>query len=97
MDEKRRFRATIAGKTYTIIGNRSATHLNAVVELVNQQLEQLAQLSPDLSLEDRCVLMAVNAVSDQLLKEQELLCLEQSMASQSNSELKVPFERPKKI
>lgn len=79
MDEKRRFKATIAGKDYTIVGNRSATHLNTVVDLVNRQIEQLAELAPTLSVADRCVLMSVNAISDQLVKEQTIVDLEQKL------------------
>ena len=80
MENKRRFRATIAGKEYTIVGNRSATHLNQVVELVNQQLDQLTELAPMMSQADRAVLMAVNAVSDQLVKEQRIAELEAELA-----------------
>lgn len=76
MDGKKRFKAKIAGKDYTIVGSLSATHLNTVVDLVNQQIEQLTELAPELSNADRCVLMAVNAVSDQLQKEKKILELE---------------------
>ena len=80
MENKRRFRATIAGKEYTIVGNRSATHLNQVVELMNQQLAQLAELAPTMNVSDRAILMAVNALSDQLVKEQRIAELEQQVA-----------------
>lgn len=76
MDGKKRFKAKIAGKDYTIVGSLSATHLNTVVDLVNQQIDQLTELAPELSNADRCVLMAVNAVSDQLQKEKKILELE---------------------
>lgn len=76
MDGKKRFKAKIAGKDYTIVGSLSATHLNTVVDLVNQQIDQLTELAPELSNADRCVLMAVNAVSDQLQKEKKIIELE---------------------
>ena len=76
MDGKKRFKAKIAGKDYTIVGSLSATHLDTVVDLVNQQIDQLTELAPELSNADRCVLMAVNAVSDQLQKEKKILELE---------------------
>lgn len=76
MDGKKRFKAKISGKDYTIVGSLSATHLNTVVDLVNQQIEQLTELAPELSNADRCVLMAVNAVSDQLQKEKKIIELE---------------------
>ncbi|WP_124058876.1 cell division protein ZapA [Vaginisenegalia massiliensis] len=84
MEEKRRFKAEIAGKTYTIVGQRPATHMNTVVEIVNQQIDQLHQLAPDLSQADCCVLMAVNAVSDQLVKEKKILDLEAQLAKYQN-------------
>ena len=76
MDGKKRFKVKISGKDYTIVGSLSATHLNTVVDLVNQQIDQLTELAPELSNADRCVLMAVNAVSDQLQKEKKILELE---------------------
>lgn len=81
MDSKKRFKAQIAGKDYTIVGSLSATHLNTVVDLVNQQIEQLTELAPELSDADRCVLMAVNAVSDQLVKEKRIIELEAELAT----------------
>ena len=80
MDGKKRFKAKIAGKDYTIVGTLSATHLNTVVDLVNQQIEQLTELAPDLTNADRSILMAVNAVSDQLVKEKRIIELEAALA-----------------
>ena len=34
-ENKRRFKTIIAGKTYTIVGNKAPEHLTAVSELVN--------------------------------------------------------------
>lgn len=76
MKDKQRYKAQVAGKTYTIVGNRSTQHLDAVVELINSQLEQLSDLAPSLSLEDRSILMAINAVSDQIVKEDRIMELE---------------------
>ena len=99
MENKRRFKAAIAGKDYTIVGNRSATHLTQVVELVNQQLQQLGELAPGMSVEDRSILMAINAVSDQLVKEQRIVELEEEVQRLSHrqklspSTQSVPFTR----
>jgi cell division protein ZapA len=65
-EEKRRFKAEIAGKSYTIIGPGSTAHFQATTELLNQQLTQIQQLAPDLSLQDAAVLLAFNALSDQV-------------------------------
>ena len=99
MENKRRFRAVIEGTEYTIVGNRSATHLNQVVELVNTQL---AELAPDMSARDRAILMAVNALSDQLVKEQRIAELEaqlQSLQAKGSAQAqapKSPVAEPKK-
>lgn len=76
MKEKQRYKAEIAGKIYTIVGNRSVQHLDAVVELINGQLQQLGDLAPNLSVEDRSILMAINAISDQIEKENQIIELE---------------------
>lgn len=76
MTAKHRVKAKIAGKEYTIVAQRSSEHITAVVELVNQQLEQLKELDPSLSKEDRSILMAVNAMSDQLIKAERIIELE---------------------
>lgn len=83
MEEKRRFKAKINEKKYTIIGQKSAQHLNAVVDIVNQQLEQLASIDESLSVADRSILMAINAVSNQLSQEQRILDLEAQLADYS--------------
>lgn len=88
MVERDRYRAEIAGKNYTLVGSYSKEHLDGAVQLVNLQLEQLAQLAPDLSTEDLAILMAVNAISDQMIKEKRIMDLENqlelSQMSQSN-------------
>lgn len=99
MEEKRRFKVTIAGRPYTIVGNRSDGHLNAVVELVNAQLQQLSELAPELSEADWSILMAVNAVSDQLLKEERIMALEAEIEalkaekSQSKVTTDIPYRK----
>ena len=35
MEEKRRFKAEIAGKSYTIVGKQSAQHMEAVLSLIH--------------------------------------------------------------
>lgn len=76
MDEKNRFNARIAGKEYTIVGPQTKPHMDAVVALVNTQLEQLNEIDPELSIIDRAILMAINAVSEQLLQEDRIMALE---------------------
>ncbi|MDN2452883.1 cell division protein ZapA [Lactobacillus sp. UCMA15818] len=71
-DEKRRFRAEIAGDDYTIIGNSTDEHMGTVVKLVEEQFEEIQRLMPGLSKERAAVLLAINAISDQLYKEEEV-------------------------
>lgn len=71
-ENKRRFKTIIAGKTYTIVGNKAPEHLNAVAELVNAQLEQIKVAAPALGREERGILVAVNAISDLITKQLEL-------------------------
>jgi len=80
-DSKRRFKTIIAGKTYTIVGNKSADHLTAVSGLVNKQLDQIKEAAPTLGAEERGILVAVNAVSDQITKQVEIEELKAKIAA----------------
>ncbi len=76
LNQKIRYKAKIAGQTYTIIGNEDSHHMDLVTKLVNDQLREIKQQAPALSTEDAAVLLAVNALSDQLKKQEELLTLQ---------------------
>ncbi|AKU34077.1 cell division protein ZapA [Lacticaseibacillus paracasei] len=65
-EEKRRFKAVIGDKTYTIIGPGSEQHFTTVTKLLNERLEQVKTLAPDLSAEEQAILVAFNSVSDQV-------------------------------
>ncbi|WP_203641745.1 cell division protein ZapA [Levilactobacillus andaensis] len=65
-EDTHRFKAMIAGKSYTIVGQATDEHMRAVTDVLNEQLTQLKQLAPNMSKEDAAILMAFNAVSDQL-------------------------------
>ncbi|WP_127849521.1 cell division protein ZapA [Lacticaseibacillus hulanensis] len=65
-EEKRRYKATIAGRSYTLIGPGSTDHFSAVTQILNDQLAQIHRLQPNLSREDAAVLLAFNALSDQV-------------------------------
>lgn len=76
---KIRYKATIAGKSYTIIGARPEAHLKMVAETVDEQMRQIENLSKDLDPERRAVLAAVNAVSDQYEMQIKLAKLEEKV------------------
>ena len=49
-------------------------------EAINEQLAELKQLSPQMDNEQEAILMAVNALSDQLKKQERILELEEETA-----------------
>ncbi|KRM59204.1 cell division protein ZapA [Secundilactobacillus malefermentans] len=70
--QKRRFKAVIGGKTYTIVGTSSVEHMQAVTEKMNQELSQLKELVPGINQVDATTLLAFNAISDQLIATNKL-------------------------
>lgn len=75
-EQKKRYKAVIANQSYTIIGRESKQHMDIVTKIVNQQLSELKQLSPQIDNEQAAILLAINAVSDQLKKQERLMKLE---------------------
>ncbi|AUB53300.1 cell division protein ZapA [Enterococcus mundtii] len=73
--EKTRYKAVIADQTYTIIGQESKQHMDMVTKLINEQLAELKELSPQLDNEQAAILLAVNAFSDQLKRQEKNLNL----------------------
>ena len=78
--EKTRYKAVIANQTSTIIGRETKHHMDIVTKLINEQLAELKQLSPQMDNEQAAILMAVNALSDQLKKQERILELEEETA-----------------
>ena len=63
---KSRFQGTVLGKTYTFSANQDQAHMKAVLDLANLQLEEIKKNSPNLTTEEAAILLAFNALSDQL-------------------------------
>ena len=78
-NEKKRTRVVIDGKNYTIVGDKSAAHIELVAETINKQLEELNSLSTALSKEEQAILMAVNAMSDQIESHKRMIELEEKI------------------
>ncbi|MEY8292860.1 cell division protein ZapA [Carnobacteriaceae bacterium 52-44] len=78
-NEKRRVKVVINEKEYTIISNKSAAHIELVAETINKQLKELSALSNKLSKEEQAILMAVNAVSDQIDSHTKMIELEEEL------------------
>ena len=77
-EEKRRFKAVIGDKAYTIFGPGSEQHFLTVTKLLNERLDQVKKLAPDLTAEEQAILVAFNAVSDQV----KLLAAQQDHSDQ---------------
>ena len=73
---KTRYKANIDGQSYTIIGHESKEHMDLVVRLVNEQLNEIKSLSPQSDNEQAAILVSVNAISDQLKKQAKIMELE---------------------
>lgn len=65
-DDKRRFKATINQKDYLIVGPGSDQHMATVTKLLNDQLNEIFKQNPNLSAEDAAILIAFNAISDEV-------------------------------
>jgi len=88
-NQKIRYKARIAGQTYTIIGNEETSHMDMVSKIVNEQLKELKQQSPSMTTDDAAILLAINAVSDQLKKQEELLLLQKKTEELRRKAIKV--------
>ncbi|CAH0418174.1 cell division protein ZapA [Periweissella ghanensis] len=71
-DEKRRYRARLGDRDFTIVGNSSVEHMAAVTKKLNDELDQIQKLAPKLSRQDQALLLAFNSISDQLKIQDEL-------------------------
>ena len=85
---KIRYKAVIANQSYTIIGQETSQHMDRVTKLVNQQLEDIRQLSPQISEEEAAILLSINALSDQLKKQEEILILKEKVDSLKEQAIK---------
>ena len=77
--ERKRVKVVIGGKEYTIIGTKSAAHIKLVAKTINDQLIDLDAMSTNLSREEKAILMAVNAVSDQIDSHEKMIKLEEKI------------------
>lgn len=69
---KNRYKAVIGQRTYVVVGNQSNEHMKTATQLVSEQLDTIAQKTPQLSGEDCAILTALNAVSKQISLQQEV-------------------------
>ena len=72
---KARVKATISGKSYTIIGRKSQQEMQSIVRVLQEQLDQITRVSDKLSTEEVALLAAINAISNQFEKQEEVVAL----------------------
>jgi len=82
---KNRTKVVINDKEYTIVGDKSAAHVELVAETLNKQIAELKELSAPLTKEEQAILVAVNAVSDQISSHERMIELEEKIKQQKNS------------
>lgn len=72
-NKKRRFKVTIQGEDYTIIGDKNDEHMKVVEKMVDEQVSQIKGLSEKITTEEAAILVAINAVSKQVDMQEALL------------------------
>lgn len=79
-----RVKVKIDNEEYTVISTYSNAHINIATEVLNEQLEQLVKLSPELDERKRVILLALNTVSKQIVLEQEVQRLNKQLKALQN-------------
>ena len=76
-DVKRRYRARVGGQEYTIVGNKTDAHMDMVVHVLNERLEQIKGASHRISTEQAAILLAINSLSEQIDMNEQLVEIEE--------------------
>lgn len=95
-EENKRYKANIAGNTYTIIGKESHFHMDMVSDLANEQIELIKQQGPTLTNEQVAVLLAINTISNQV-KQQEIILSLKEERDYLEKELEKMFELEERL
>jgi len=74
-----RFKTTIDGRSFTIVGRKSQEHMHVVSDLVNDELTELKKVTRNLDNEERAILLAINAKSEQLEMQKKVIELEEKL------------------
>lgn len=96
-EEKRRYKTTIAERPYTIVAKKPEEHLKVVSEIANEKIDQLKDVMPNLDVEQRAVLLAVNAISESMERQTELDELKEKLASLEKELKKRPITSPNQV
>ena len=76
---KKRYKAVIGDRAYTIIGKESKAHMDIVTALANNQLRDILNMSDTTTMEQAAILLAINALSDQVKKETQVIEMEKEI------------------
>ncbi|MHC9532376.1 cell division protein ZapA [Dellaglioa sp. BT-FLS60] len=69
---KNRYKTKIGKKMYTIVGSESDLHMDAVATLVKNEFQSVKDMLPEIDDEQAAMLVAINAVSDQIKLQEKL-------------------------
>ncbi|MGY3751110.1 cell division protein ZapA [Vagococcus acidifermentans] len=78
--KNKRYKTTIGGKPYTIIGSEDKQHMDIVSKLANEQLAEIMSQSATLTGEQAAVLLAINTLSEQVKQQEKILDYEKQLA-----------------
>ncbi|QBP18734.1 cell division protein ZapA [Acetilactobacillus jinshanensis] len=70
--KQERLKVTLDGHVYTFVGQSSLRNMKATAQLLQKQLGQIKRLSPRISDQDASILLAYNAISNQLKLQDQL-------------------------
>ena len=91
---KSRVKAVISGKSYTIIGKKSQQEMQSIVRVLQEQLDQITRVSDKLSNEEVALLAAINAISNQFEKQEEVVALKKRVEQLEKEVQNVHHKRP---
>ena len=91
---KTRVKATISGKSYTIIGRKSQQEMQSIVRVLQEQLDQITRVSDKLSTEEVALLAAINAISNQFEKQEEVVQLKKRVEQLKKELRTIQHKRP---
>ncbi|SHG88046.1 cell division protein ZapA [Ornithinibacillus halophilus] len=84
-EKKTRLTVEIHNRSYTIVGEESASHVRLVASLVDQKMKEIQEANPQLDTASLAVLTAVNSMNDYLKLKEDYAAL---LGSQKKKEEK---------
>lgn len=91
MSNKKRFKSFVDGKPYVLISDASDQMLRLATDIVNDKFKLINENVPNSSREDRAVLLSLQVICEQIIREDKL-----DKLAVENSELKIELEALKK-